>query len=177
MCMYDPWYLQVTSFVTSLFIRTPVARESDEKCFGPTPIPIPTQNGYISSLVTRESNCGSMKSPWLIQTQPGQKINFTLYDFALHSRQSGGQGNGNTVCLVYANIREEEPSGHSETVCGGRSRVSSTWISSANRVEVRVVGSRPENDGHFLIKYDGQLIHIVESTSMFPIEFKHHTSY
>ncbi len=151
-------------------MHAPVIHESDEKCFGPTPILLPpTQNGYISSLVARESSCGSVTNPWLIQTQPGQRINLTLYDFALHSRQAGGQG---SVCMVHATIREVEPSGHSATVCSGKSRVSHAWISSANRVEIRVVDSRPENDDHFLIKYDGQLINIVESN-----EFKHHTDF
>ncbi len=43
-------------------------------------------SGFIASVVTEESTtvrCGSARCPWLIEVKEGQRINITLWDFAL----------------------------------------------------------------------------------------------
>ena len=73
------------------------------------------QSGYLSSLVTEKTGCGSTNSPWVIRVNPGQIINVTLYDFGLYNSTGPGQMK---VCRVLATIREKNrPS--SITVCGG----------------------------------------------------------
>lgn len=42
---------------------------------------VATTSGYLSSEVTFESGCGTASCPWVIQAQPGQRINLTLLDF------------------------------------------------------------------------------------------------
>ena len=64
--------------------------ESTE-CRHSTPIRLPAIHssvGHIASLATQETGwCGSDSSPWLIEAQPGQRINITLLDFGLQSGQ------------------------------------------------------------------------------------------
>ena len=38
-------------------------------------------NGYLASVVTMRSGCGSPRCPWLIETQPGQLVNITLMNY------------------------------------------------------------------------------------------------
>ena len=40
-----------------------------------------TASGYLSSLSSSKTGCGSTASPWQLTVSPGQKINLTLYDF------------------------------------------------------------------------------------------------
>ena len=42
-------------------------------------------SGHIASIETEESGCGSIDCPWLIEMSPGQKVNISLYEFALPS--------------------------------------------------------------------------------------------
>ncbi|ESO06371.1 hypothetical protein HELRODRAFT_160538 [Helobdella robusta] len=46
-----------------------------------------TSFGFISSLISMESNCGFSETPWKILLQLGQKINFTLVDFSTETSQ------------------------------------------------------------------------------------------
>jgi len=42
----------------------------------------------ISSLLTTDTTCGSPQTPWIVEVQPGQQINFTLIDFTSSSNAS-----------------------------------------------------------------------------------------
>jgi len=45
--------------------------------------------GYLASVVTSDTpSCVGTSHPWVIASLPGQRINLTLYDFALESRYS-----------------------------------------------------------------------------------------
>ena len=132
-----------------------MVQASKEGCFGQRPVRIAATSGQISSLVTRQSGCGSIDNPWLIQADPGQRLNFTLYDFSLYNRKSAiDDVTSDSVCMVYAIIKE---STGSETICGGRSRVSHVFTSKTPTVEVRLVGNRKQtlDDAQFILKYEG----------------------
>ena len=49
------------------------------------PVKVTAQSGYLASVVSADTGCGTADSPWLIQLQPGQRINVTLLDFAVSS--------------------------------------------------------------------------------------------
>jgi len=38
---------------------------------------------YIASSVAQVGSCGSESKPWHVQAAPGQKLRFTLHDFAV----------------------------------------------------------------------------------------------
>ena len=44
--------------------------------------------GYLASVVTDETGCGSVDSPWLLRTAPGQTIRLSLFDFDGAARSS-----------------------------------------------------------------------------------------
>ncbi len=74
--------------------------------------------GYIASVVTEETGCGSQQNPWVITAKPGQIINITLYDFGIssfvnmssssgiteHSRSRSSNHNGRRASSHGANI-------------------------------------------------------------------------
>ena len=60
------------------------------------------QEGYLSSYVTSHTLCGAQHSPWVVQGQPGQKINLTLYDFSAAGKDA--QNVQAVTCQKYATI-------------------------------------------------------------------------
>ena len=54
--------------------RRPI--DDSEAATVPSPI-----SGYLSNHVTELTGCGNVDSPWRVRALPGQRINFTLFDF------------------------------------------------------------------------------------------------
>ncbi len=121
-------------------------------------------SGYISSVTTQETLCGTAHSPWSIEAQPGQRVNITLIDFGimraddeyarpLVDQYSGGQTNID-VCQKYAVITEEVP--HRVTVvCGVKARVQHVYLSNSNIVRVKLEQQRAGLN-HFLLHYQSK---------------------
>ncbi len=66
---------------------------------------ISASEGYLANIVTEKKRFGSEKCPWVIQVQPGQTINLTLYDFMVANRYTSGQAHskgegGERFCQV-----------------------------------------------------------------------------
>jgi len=98
--------------------------------------------GLLSSQVTELTGCGTADWPWLIKAGNGQRVNITLHDFshdalATRSRGSGAARDART-CKVYATIRDGSGS-RSTTICGGRAPVTHVFLSTTNRVEIRLL--------------------------------------
>ncbi len=113
--------------------------------------------GYLSSVVTKETRCGSTENPWWVKVQPGQTITFSILDF--------GDIAQTDVCQVVAVIKEEletDPA-VSRTVCAGKMREGHLYTSQGNMVEVRILQredqgggvSREDEDRQFLLHYKG----------------------
>ena len=100
-----------------------------------------------------ETRVGSEDCPWMIQGRSGQRINFTIYDFARKDlRVSGVQG----VCRVYAVVRETGRS-RGDTICSGNSRIVHAYTSTTHAVEVRILGKKDaDNPEYFLLKYESK---------------------
>jgi len=66
-----------------------VMRRKDE-CRGPGPLEVAaaSSGGYLASVVTEETGCGSPDSPWLLRAPAGQTIQLRLLDFDAASRDS-----------------------------------------------------------------------------------------
>ena len=71
-----------------------------ETCLQDSSITAPAGNGYISSLVSDQTGCGSTDTPWVIQAAKGQVIEVTLLDFALTQNMSSTATRG-PHCHVY----------------------------------------------------------------------------
>lgn len=48
----------------------------------------------MASTVSADTGCGASDSPWLVELLPGQRINITLFDFAVFVGGGGGGGGG-----------------------------------------------------------------------------------
>jgi len=118
--------------------------------------------GYLANLVTETTGCGSLTSPWSIETDFGRQIRLTLLDF--HVARSRPSGYARPRCPLYAFVREQLPASagggvRKLTVCGGgaeRERV--VYTSTSHRVEV---GIAPNDDitgngPYFVFKYEGK---------------------
>jgi len=115
----------------------------------------------LASLVTETTGCGSLTSPWSIETDYGRRIRLTLLDF--HVARARPSGFVRPRCPLYAFVREQLPANAGSgvrklTVCGGgaeRERV--VYTSTTHQVEV---GIAPNDDitgngPYFLFKYEG----------------------
>ncbi len=95
------------------------------------------------------------KNPFSFQGEPGQRINFTLQDFAIFARNQTKTVASIVHCHVYVIFKEvggrDEISGRSVTVCGGKQRTQHVYTSSSHEVEVRILG----RNRNFIVNYTG----------------------
>ena len=115
--------------------------------------------GYLASITTDETGCGSASTPWIIQAEPGQRINVSLVDF---TRFNVGVELGHRSeihgCRRYAGIRERAVRTNL-TVCAGDQRERHLYLSRSNSLEIAILkmSSEPYN---FLIKYQSKCSHV-----------------
>jgi hypothetical protein len=84
-----------------------VASKRKDECQRTSPVEVPAvvaattaedgdqsgvNGGYLASIVTEETGCGSMDTPWLIKAEPGQTIRIRLLDFGTADRASRADG-------------------------------------------------------------------------------------
>lgn len=93
----------------------------------------------------------------------GQKVRLVLLDFGVVQRMT----DSGSVCHVYARL--QEPTLESATtVCGGRVRQRSVYISETNQVEVCVMNFRLNDEQvFFLINYEGRYSDVITSTKVY----------
>jgi len=70
-----------------------VVTRRKNQCQGPEPLEVEatSSGGYLASVVTEETGCGSPDSPWLLRAPAGQTIQLRLLDFDAASRESRTQ--------------------------------------------------------------------------------------
>jgi len=97
---------------SSSYVIVAVFTAESTECRHSTPIRLPAFHssvGHIASLATQETGwCGTDSSPWLIEAQPGQRINITMLDFGL---QSGQIRNAKTAAMRSAGVRSSGSGG------------------------------------------------------------------
>jgi len=151
-----------------------VALMSRQECQSDRPLVLTNRTGYLASLTSFETGCGSSDSPWSIEAQPGQRINLTLLDFSLDSARRYDPNVGESaarVCRVYATIKEKGSGVNSAegeraasttarrsiTICGGESRVKTVHVSRDSVVEIRFIHSlSPPHTASFIIKFESE---------------------
>ena len=121
---------------------------------------------YLASAVAEDRGFGSSRCPWTLVAPRGRRLNVTLLDFAIVSRHP--DLNDADVCHVYARIRplpsatdNKVPARRESgevTVCAGRVRERSVFVSDTERVEVTMLTSSKTNSDdpvYFLLRYSG----------------------
>ncbi|KAK2147095.1 hypothetical protein LSH36_570g03021 [Paralvinella palmiformis] len=110
--------------------------------------------GYIASWITKQyDGCGSASCPWLIEVQPGQKINITLYDFSDKSKPITNTWIPNT-CNRFGVIKETAAP-TDKPICKGQKRERHLYTSVSNSLEIHVVSPEVlDKAGQFLLYYE-----------------------
>jgi len=153
------------------FFCTGAVQTARDFCIYPRPTPVSSStSGFLSSLVTELTGCGSVLTPWSVVVLPGQTIRLTLYDFAVaRQRRTAGStsihGDGGSPthsCPAYAVLREPNSAAKSSradrnvTVCGGVARRSVVYVSVGNKVDIGLERADHVVYGaHYLIEYQG----------------------
>ena len=160
-------------------------------CHALRPVVVTNKTGYLSSVVSTDTGCGTGDSPWLITLLPGQRINITLYDFttqpdagghALASNSSsaggsdvvGGPGSAESqsrLCRVYATVHETNGA-RAVTICGGQLRQRPAYVTLGHVAEVRLnaavasIGDATVTSHvTFLLKYEGAKFRLLAISS------------
>ena len=148
-------------------------------CHTLRPVVVTDKTGYLSSVVSADTGCGTGDAPWLITLRPGQRINITLYDFTTTQRPpdaaghvigsnstsgSGSSAAGDSparLCRVYATVRESNGA-RAVTVCGGQLRERPAYVTVGHVAEVRLSTAAAglsdvtvTSHVTFLLKYEG----------------------
>ena len=83
----------------------PAITRPQDACIAQNEIEVTERSGYLASIVTDESTCGSIDAPWILKMSKGQTIDLELYDFAVAGRRGADVGDDvSGVCHVYAII-------------------------------------------------------------------------
>lgn len=127
------------------------------RCPPSGPLVVTKPSAVISNLVAETTGVGSIECPWIIKAKPGQRINFTLYDFAFSRRKHLERSSGMEVCShVFATIKETDILA-SKKLCGGIQRTTHAYTSVTNSAEVRIFSEgREANEEYFLLQYEGK---------------------
>jgi len=149
-----------------------------QQCHALRPVVLTNKTGYLASVVSVDTGCGTGDSPWLISLLPGQRINITLYDFTTQpdtdhvistnstSAGSGVIGAGSAdsqtrLCRVYATVRETNGA-RAVTICGGQLRHRPAYVTLGHVAEVRLSTATTSigdvtvtSQVTFLLKYEG----------------------
>ena len=133
-----------------------VAVPAEERCHLKKQRTLESQSGFLASLVTQETGCGTSNLPWRVVVKPGQRINISLFDFGMGDiKYSSPVVN---QCKVYAVIRERMVNRiRNITVCGALSRERNVYLSMTNSLEIGLVtGELTETSPMYLIGYRGE---------------------
>ena len=126
------------------------------------------RSGYLANLVTEATGCGGVRAPWLIEAQPGQTIQLTLYDFSLadlgrHHELTLQGDTGPPVSpwpgKAYAFVSEPS-AGRNLSVLGAmRTRKAVVYTSVSHVLEVAILTSDDVIEvSYFMLKYEGKLL-------------------
>jgi len=142
-------------------------------------------SGFLASAMTEETGLGSSDCPWIIETQPGQRINLTMHNYAAGSSYSSAAAKSNAgsttqrheaprrrpACFEVAVVAEPAGDRRSVSICSdaggklevdgpaGRSQSTESVIavSQSNELRVEVVNRHTLlSIGAFLMEFKGQ---------------------
>ena len=120
-----------------------------QACSRPTGIAVASKPGYLSSLTSEETNCGTTEFPWVLESKKGQKINLTLTYFNWHYEE-----NDQSPCSPKLGYLFDLDTEDIVNICGSTSRVTHLHTTEGNQVHV-LLDRTAMRDSYFLIKFEG----------------------
>ena len=137
------------SFHIDIFVFV-VEQPSVSNCTSENYTLLTSPTGYISNTVTKDTQCGSLASPWILRALPGQRFNISLLDFTDrdHAAQSG--------CYRYALIYDVLNAKRT-TVCGGMGGDKHIYSSMGNVIRIGIMNGGLARKP-FLLKYQGMFL-------------------
>ena len=93
--------------------------------------------------------CGSLKSPWIIQTDAGQTIELFLFDFMALDR---ARRNAVGACSDIYGFIVEKTLNINETICGQNRRETVIYTSKTNELEIYLIKT---TSAYYLLKHRG----------------------
>jgi hypothetical protein len=125
---------------------------SSDRCIGIEKIQASKKLQLIASLTSREKLCGVHESPWLINVEPGQKIDLSLIDFAWTNVSSKPN-----ICPINYGYILDMKTDDVIKICGGLERNTFLYTSSGDSVQIVLEASNIQ-DNSFLIQFKGKII-------------------
>ncbi|ELT99359.1 hypothetical protein CAPTEDRAFT_211886 [Capitella teleta] len=144
---------ELKSYLSVGYSCIPVETVTKEHCETYDEMNVTSLNGYISNMVTSEHpECTGASHPWVVKARPGQRINLTMYDFAVEDSRLGVYNMVGTEtapapkkCHDYGIIKEHGSIDFA--ICGGQTRLSHLYLSDTHELRLWVT-----NDPHSVLK-------------------------
>ena len=121
-------------------------------------------SGYISSTALNSTVIGTPQCPWTITVQPGQTIDFTLFDFTLKdsgrdesSSPTGGTGSEHECPVQSVFTESNVPT--VKSLCNGSLRQRYLFSSGGHKVRVHF-NKFTTNVPLFFLSYEGKARHV-----------------
>ena len=88
----------------------------------------------------------------------GQRINLTIFDFGVWTRNKNGESNSLMYCNKYAVINEKTIK-QETPICAGDQRVRNAYVSKTSSLDLTLMTSiRSTANNRFLLKFEGKII-------------------
>lgn len=153
-----PCYNELKSYLEVSYSCVRVATLSNEFCKSCDAAKLPESVGYIASIVSGKTNCGTTRCPWIIEGLEGQRINITILDFShdydKHAQKSITSEKSCSKVSDYVFIKEASTT-VSMSICGHSQRKRHLYTSKGSRVEIVIsVTSERDTWGHYLLRHE-----------------------
>jgi len=119
--------------------------------------PLTSEQGVISSFLSRKIYCGTDSSPWKIEAKAGQTVEISLLDFKALSRS---RSQSIATCSDTYGYIVEKTLNINHTICGQQKREHVIYRSKTNKVEIYVTSKKQAN---FILKYKGNIYYLIIS--------------
>lgn len=148
-------------------VRVIVMTCSDYSCNSGKPMRVTLSEGYLASVVTLSSGCGSESCPWVLQALPGQHFNLTFRSFARvqsssehepsqRQRSDPQQSLVGRFCQRLATVTELSSHVSKDvTLCDNDVAVVRLMTSAHDQVKLKLYYGTPENPAYFIVRYEG----------------------
>ena len=123
-----------------------VIHPTKDKCHTQELIEADKQPRYLSSGVTKDTNCGLNDMPWLVQVKRGQRIDISLTDFSWQN-QTG------SCASRYGYMLDTQDDGIIH-ICGGGLRQRHLYLSTGSTLQV-VLHEAALQQHRFLLGFKG----------------------
>jgi len=132
-----------------------VATCPEHSCTSGHPIKVTNSEGYLASLVTSSSGCGSDLCPWVLEALPGQRFNLTFRSFVRVQTDAKHQLGGR-FCQRLATVFERSSQVSKDiTLCDNDASVVRIMTSSHEEVKLKLYYGTQGNPAYFVVHYQG----------------------